>query len=258
MTAFKHSDQEFAAAVAASHSWRGVLRELGMKGLHTATARRRAARLGLDTSHFTGQRPWSNQQLEDAVSSSSSWNEVCTKLLTDPRTAKRHATSLGLKVAHLERRNVPSVEGNLIPCDANWQRAAAHWAVAWFYAIGGSGAVVSEQEPFDLYACLPGDRVPQRVQIKTSNHRVKPGRWGFNLTVKAHKPGGGQTLVAYDPKSVDLFFLVAVSGDAWLVPSARLASQTGCQPGPEYDQYKVNDGPLWSPVETKTSGLDSQ
>jgi hypothetical protein len=54
-----YRDEELAAAVATSTSWRGVLRTLGLIGSSTAmirSARHHADRLGLDYRHFTGHR----------------------------------------------------------------------------------------------------------------------------------------------------------------------------------------------------------
>ena len=42
--------------------------------------RRRADELGLDSTHFLGKRRWSDAQLRQAVSESTTWNEVLTRL----------------------------------------------------------------------------------------------------------------------------------------------------------------------------------
>ena len=57
MTAYKYSDDDLARAVSASASIAGVLRELGirMAGGSHAHISRRIKRLGLSTTHFTGQ-----------------------------------------------------------------------------------------------------------------------------------------------------------------------------------------------------------
>ena len=66
-------------AVSASRSWRGVMRELGLCVTSAGSLRvvkRRAALLGLDTSHFTGQRTWSDAALKRAAAHTHSWNEL--------------------------------------------------------------------------------------------------------------------------------------------------------------------------------------
>ena len=55
------------------------MRELGLCVTSAGSIRivkRHVARLGLDTSHFTGQRRWSDAQLRRAVASAYSWPEL--------------------------------------------------------------------------------------------------------------------------------------------------------------------------------------
>jgi hypothetical protein len=75
------TDQQLSDAVKASANWRSVMRALGY-GERSSSAgairivRRRAAQLGLDSSHFRGKRRWSDAQLRQAVTGSRSWVEV--------------------------------------------------------------------------------------------------------------------------------------------------------------------------------------
>ena len=98
------SDSQLVAAVAASRSWRGVMRELGLcvtsaGAIHVV--KRHVGRLGLDTSHFTGQRRWSDAQLRRAAATAYSWPELMLDLglvpgSTDERIrVKAHAIRLG-------------------------------------------------------------------------------------------------------------------------------------------------------------------
>jgi hypothetical protein len=59
------------------------MRELGLCVTSAGSIRivkRHVARLGLDTSHFTGQRRWSDAQLRRAVASAYSWPELLIEL----------------------------------------------------------------------------------------------------------------------------------------------------------------------------------
>jgi hypothetical protein len=105
------SDSQLVSAVAASRSWRGVMRELGLCVTSAGSIRvvkRHVVRLGLDTSHFTGQRRWSDAQLKRAVTNSYSWPELLLELglspaSTDERTRiNAHAVRLGLDLSHLQ------------------------------------------------------------------------------------------------------------------------------------------------------------
>jgi hypothetical protein len=104
------SDQQLPAAVAAATSWRGVMRQLGLNpanGGTTRTIRRHAAWLGLDTSHFRGNRSWSDAVLRQAVTEGRTWDEVLTTLGLKAQVGggralvKAHALRLGLDVTHL-------------------------------------------------------------------------------------------------------------------------------------------------------------
>jgi hypothetical protein len=111
---FQHSwsDEQLPAAVAAASSWRGVMRELGLNpanGGVTRTLRRRAAALGLDSSHFRANRSWSDAVLRQAITKSRTWDQVLAALSLSPRSGgartlvKAHAFRLGLDVSHLGR-----------------------------------------------------------------------------------------------------------------------------------------------------------
>lgn len=85
------------------------MRQLGLCVTSAGSIRivkRQVARLSLDTSHFTGQRRWSDAQLRRAVASSYSWTELLLELglngNTDDRTRVRaHAARLGLDLSRL-------------------------------------------------------------------------------------------------------------------------------------------------------------
>ena len=104
------TDSQLAAAVTASRSWRGVMRELGLCATSAGAIRvvkRHVARLGLDTSHFTGQRRWSDAQLRRAAATAYSWPELMTDLGLVPNSAdertriKAHAIRLGIDLSRL-------------------------------------------------------------------------------------------------------------------------------------------------------------
>jgi len=64
------SDADLREAVVAQHSWRGVLRALGLPentSRHVRLLRDRGVVLGIDVTPFRGQRSWSDAQLISAV-----------------------------------------------------------------------------------------------------------------------------------------------------------------------------------------------
>ena len=102
------SDDQFVEIVKRSRSWRQVLREMGVATTGTGHVRLRAARLGVDTSHFTGQRRWSDDQLKEAIAEATSWNEVAAKLATRAAAEKKRALLIGVDCTHLTRRATPA------------------------------------------------------------------------------------------------------------------------------------------------------
>src|SRR5271166_1468636 len=98
------SDIQLIEAVAASRSWRDVMRELGLCVTSAGSIRvvsRHVARLGLDTSHFTGQRAWSDAKLIQAASQARSWSALLTAMGVKSTSrayrtrVKAHAVRLG-------------------------------------------------------------------------------------------------------------------------------------------------------------------
>jgi hypothetical protein len=139
-----YSDEALVAAVAAARSWRGVLRELGLAATSSAAARsvqRHAARLELDSSHFTGRRRWTEGELASAVADSASWSEVARLLgLSGGSTSallKGHAARLGLDSSHFDAMPVPGNAARTCrPELENLPRADSLMAATWLTLCG--------------------------------------------------------------------------------------------------------------------------
>ncbi len=112
----KWSDAELRAAVADSTTYLMVIRRLRLSGRGGShyNVKKRITELGLDTSHFTSAennfvRPWTNEQLGNAVAASSSFADVIRALGLDPANGiedkvRRRIKALGLSTAHFTRR----------------------------------------------------------------------------------------------------------------------------------------------------------
>src|SRR5690242_8734821 len=159
------------------------MRELGLdpaNGGTTRTIRRRAAVLGLDTSHFRGNRSWSDAVLRQAVSESRTGEEVLAALGLSARAGgertlvKAHAVRLGLDVSHLGHSALHA--GNsceLEPRLTHLRRAAESLAAAWFVLCGRNVLFPVEPDAYDLLADLPDGM--KRVQVKTTAFKSKDG-----------------------------------------------------------------------------------
>jgi hypothetical protein len=227
------TDEQLRAAVAESLSWQAVARKLGYPVITSTTRRhlqKRAATLGLDTSHFTGSsRRWSDRQLIEASPSASSWEELCRRLsvsdYAEMRTLiKGHAVRLGIDLDHLSspgtRGPIHSVPIAELPFELeHLRRAAPALAMSWFIGRGCTPALPIEPEPYDLIVSSPTGF--QRVQVKSTTCFAK-GEW--TVTV-GHRTDKNTPLVPYTDEEVDLFFIVDGDLNMYLLPLAAIGGR---------------------------------
>ena len=228
--ALRVSDDELRQAVERSASWRGVLRELGYATTNGHTAvrfRRRAEALGLDMSHFRGQRSWSDGELRSAIQSSTDWASVMRTLGLGTAggsvavVIKARAVQLNLDYSHIESRSKAprgEVPFTAPPRVENLRWAAPTLASGWFAHRGYRVSFPAEPCPYDLVA--DADGILYRVQVKTATarHRVS-GVWVCQLRQNPKYRG----TAVYDPDDVDLFFIVDGDMTYYLVPSQEVA-----------------------------------
>jgi hypothetical protein len=216
-----YSDQQLAEAVATSPSWRAVLRALGLAATSSAairSVRRNAERMGLDTTHFTGQRRWTTDQLAAAIATSSTWTEVQDKLGLSGGSStsllKGHAVRLGIEAGHLGRapsglpKGMPTMRVEL----EHLPRAGSSMAAGWLMLCGYDVAWPLEPCRYDLVARRHQEFL--RVQVKTTRLRS-----GNSWIVSLSTDGGRLT---YDPDEIDYFFIVDGDLEYYLIPVATV------------------------------------
>jgi hypothetical protein len=224
------TDEQLTDAVAASTSWRGVMRQLG---LNTTSAgairivRRHSVQLSLDTSHFRGKRRWSDSQLERAVTRSHSWDEVLVALGLSANSGnirphlKGHAVRLGLDMSHLSSgvRVEPSPCA-VTPALEHLRDAGPAIAAGWFTLGGCSVLFPVEPTTYDLVASMPDGL--RRVQVKTTTSKGRDG-WQASVGRRSgtHKTGR----VPYDPDVIDYFFIIDGDLNMYLIPSRVIAGR---------------------------------
>lgn len=211
------------------------MRELGFGQRATSAGatrivRRRAIQLGLDTSHFRGKRRWSDAQLKRAVSESRSWHEVLSELGLSTKSGnaqghiKSHAVRLGLDLSHLRASQPfepPSV--SRLKADLKCLRVAGPtMAATWFALRGCAVSFPAEPTTYDLLVDAP-DGI-RRVQVKTSTSLTE---CGWMVTIGRHPNADSKRgrLLAYDPESIDLFFIIDGDFAMYLIPSRILAGR---------------------------------
>lgn len=208
------------------------MRELGLNpanGGTTRTIRRRAALLGLDSSHFRGNRSWSDAVLRQVVAEGHTWEEVLSALGLSVRAGgertlvKAHALRLGLDVSHLGHPALPAGDSyELEPDLAHLRRAAESLAATWFVLCGRNVAFPVEPDAYDLMVDMPDG--PKRVQVKTTTFKSKDG-WLVQIGRRPYSIGNNALLMPYDPEIIDMFFIVDGDLAMYLIPSRVIAGR---------------------------------
>ncbi len=204
--------------------------------------RRRALALGLDTSHFTGQRTWSDEKLRQAVASSDSWTEVLRRLdINDNEDARiivrGHAARLSLDVARFDPPPAEAVDFGQQPPTRDMLRFAGEAiATAWFALRGIPVAVPSQPAAYDLMATFVDG--PKRVQVKTCCRRGRYGSWCVGIGQRPYSLDKTAGRRPYDPDSLDYFFIIDADGSIYLIPARVVGGRTTISVG-AYEAYIV-------------------
>jgi hypothetical protein len=221
----KWSDTELTIAVAASTSWRGLMRALGLPQTSPQTilrAKQDVIRLNLNTSHFTKQRAWSDDQFKTAMAAAQSRSELITALGLQPGSnngwtrVKANAVRLGLDLSRLEGNDDTTKPTSHNPDLRNLRQAATSLAACWFSLCGFEAAIPVEPAVYDLLVSRP-DGI-KRVQVKKTTHNTKSG-WVIQVGRRPYSFAKNARLVPYDPDLIDLFFVVDGDLSIYLIPA---------------------------------------
>ena len=174
--------------------------------------RRHVVRLGLDTSHFTGQRRWTDLQLKLAIANACSWWELFSQLGRggsydeyDRTRVKAHAARLGLDLGRLEGAKCAAGTRPVFKPDIKHLReAGTAIAAMWFLLCGYNASVPIEPAVYDLLVSM-SDGI-KRVQVKTTT-RYKNG-WAVSVGRRPYSVGNRDPRVPYDPAQIDFFFIL--------------------------------------------------
>jgi hypothetical protein len=215
----QYTRDELAAAVAASRSWRGLLRALGRSATSAGAqraVRRQVDAFRIDHSHFTGQRRWNDAQLRDAVAESQSWVGVLDRLGLSSggnhATVRAHAARLGFDTSHFNHAGAPRPQAHTEARLDYLRTAGSTLAAAWFMLRGQQVLWPLEPCRYDLAVRSHGQF--QRVQVKTATRRNE----GTFVASLSNSRRVGQ--VVYDVDEIDSFFVIDGDLNAYLIPIA--------------------------------------
>ena len=197
------------------------------------SVRSRVVELELDTSHFTGQRTWTDRALGEPVTASRSWAEVAERLgLTGgsgTTTIKGHVVRLRLDTSHFHQAVAAPVE--LPPASQrHLPQAGELIAAAWFQIRGCPVSWPLAPARYDFIAQVGSEL--RRVQVKTTTHRPA-GAWLASLSTSE------RTILTYDPDELDYFFVVDGDLGLYLIPAEAVAGLRAISL-PAYEEFRVS------------------
>jgi hypothetical protein len=218
-------------------SWADLLRAFGYKPSSTAPRRalqRAMERHGIDTSHFVGQRTWSDQALIEAAKTARTWAELLAALGLSTAnkscdSVRAAAQRLGLELGNITLgpktgRQSIGIDLSARPALAHLRHAAPSIAAAWFLLCGRAVSTPNEPQPYDLIVDMPDGL--KRVQVKSGTSRDARGN---RLGRIGHRPDGSPKVsdfVPYGPGEVELFFVVDGELLLYLIPASAAAGKT--------------------------------
>jgi PD-(D/E)XK endonuclease len=225
---------ELRAAADKATSWADLLRGFGYKPLSTRPRRalqRELRRHEIDTSHFVGQRTWSDQALIEAAKTAGTWAELLAGLGLSANSSsdsvRSAARRLGLELGNITLgpktgREAIGIDLSVRPALDHLRRAAPSIAAAWFLLCGRAVSVPCEPVAYDMVVDLPDGL--RRVQVKSATSRVR-GTWNVRI---GHRPDGSPKaadFIPYGRDEVELFFVVDGDLLLHLIPAAAAAGK---------------------------------
>jgi len=221
---------QLQTAVAASQSWRGVLRHLGMTSPRAGRRLRDACdALGISYGHFYGMRGLTDATFKAAVQDAASWAELVGALgyAAESGSARasirRRAAGLGVDLAHLQAQPGPGAAAGPFTGvgDPRHLRGAAAFLVAAKCALlGHSVSWPLEPTAYDLLVDT-GLQGLLRVQVKSGTSRVNDA-WIAWITRGSGASGDGGSRRFYSREDIDYFGVVDGDQHVYMIPVSEV------------------------------------
>ena len=232
--------------MATSHSWRGVLRQLGMTSPRAGRQLRAACdALSVPYQHFARMHGVGDDEFRAAVIGGGSWAEVLAALgyAADSGSARssvrRRAAGLGIGLEHLQ--------GQAAPCPQEWpfagdgeprhlRRAAAFLVAAKCALLGHNVSWPLEPAVYDLVVDA-GARGLLRVQVKSGTRKVS-GTWMVWITRGSSGSGPRAGRAAYSVEEIDYFGVVDGGQRVYMIPASVVEGRSALSLR-AYEQYRL-------------------
>jgi hypothetical protein len=110
-------------------------------------------------------------------------------------------------------------------------------AIGWFAEEGYTVNVpLTDSQDYDLIVDTDGKL--QRVQVKTAT-RHRYGGWVVELRTRGGNRSGTGKSKQFDPRKVDLLFVVTSERSIFLIPSEEVTGRSTVTVGSKYQEFKV-------------------
>ena len=242
------TDAQLRAAVAGNHSWRGVLRALGLKSSSFGPKLRNACNeLDIDYGHFRSILA-TDARLREVIATSPDWPTALARLGyakesgTARATVRKHCKRLGVATDHLTPASrTPAGSAfvfDLAPKSQHLRNAGPYLVLFALNAAGLPAALAAEGAVYDVLADLGVGGV-KRIQVKTGTYQ-DAGSWRCPLTRSEYDPSGhgGHRRAVYSSEEIDYF--ACIDGDLrlYLIPIDLVEGQASIQLR-KYAPYRV-------------------
>ena len=242
------TEDQLRQVVAASRSWRGVLRALGLKSASSGPKVREACNaLDIDYGHF-GSTVATDTRLREVISLSTDWPTVLTKLGyatgsgSARATVRKHCSRLGIDTTHLSMsapwKSASALLFDLSPKPQHLREAGPYLVLFAFNAAGVPAALAPEGAPYDVVADF-GAAGLKRIQVKTGTGR-HAGSWKCTISRSEYDRNGhgGHRRASYSAEDIDFFACVDGDLQLYLIPIGVVEGRSTIQLR-NYAAYRV-------------------
>jgi hypothetical protein len=243
-----YTDDDLINAVNTSSSWKEVYSKLGLTETSSASTkakiRKLARELNVDDKHFSRnygpEAKWSEKELLEAVTSSSSLRQVVIKLKSSYQAVERGIEKYNVSVSHINRKpNVNTNIKNELSHDSinvnRLQFAAQSIAQAWFQLRGYDISLPLQPVSYDFLALKSN---VLKIQVKTTQTKTQTSQ---RFIVGLSCSDGRKKQRQYSDKEVDVFFIITSELKMYYVPYSIVKDTKSIVLDKRYRQFEV----LW-------------
>jgi hypothetical protein len=110
-------------------------------------------------------------------------------------------------------------------------------AIAYFAREGYTVCIpLTDSQDYDLI--IENGKI-QRVQVKTTSHKIKSGAFEVQLRVMGGNKSWGGVCKHFDKEKTDAIFVLTSNGDQYFIPCESFNSKSSITVSNKYEKFKV-------------------